>query len=163
MPSPSAGAKPSAKFAGTAIGLGEQERSCKTKTRVVWLPFRTNHFGRPLGAAKTAQCNSRGKFLQGEPTPDELPAGVNDFAGDSKCWLARYLVGQTFLSAIESASGGIPATRADSNPFGGTGMSRTHGFPGPRDGVGAFIPLSATREIRRCRLRLQLVAISCRY
>jgi len=30
----------------------------------------------------------------------------------------RHLVGRTFLSAIESASGGILATRADSNPFG---------------------------------------------
>ena len=29
------------------------------------------------------------------------------------------LVGQTFLSAIGSASGGILATRADANPFGG--------------------------------------------
>jgi hypothetical protein len=32
------------------------------------------------------------------------------------------------LSAIESASGGILSTRADSNPFGGTRMFRTHGF-----------------------------------
>src|SRR5579862_940955 len=42
-------------------------------------------------------------------------------------------VGQTFLSAIESGSGGILATQADSNPFGRRRISSTHGFDGRQE------------------------------